>query len=161
MTKRYLLPNGAYLSLSKEADDVIRRFRQKGFIECEAGGILLGRFIQESSNIVIDQVTVPFNNDVCRRGYFHRQDQKHQQIINDIWLQSHGTCNYLGEWHTHPQVIPNPSDLDLSEWRRKAKDDSYPGTFLIFIIVGTRHMNAWCILDKGKIIKELNPVGQS
>ncbi|WP_300454674.1 Mov34/MPN/PAD-1 family protein [Accumulibacter sp.] len=42
----------------------------------------------------------------------------HEAIALARWTASQGTIRYLGEWHTHPEDYPQPSDLDRSEWNR-------------------------------------------
>jgi integrative and conjugative element protein (TIGR02256 family) len=41
--------------------------------------------------------------------------------------------DYLGEWHTHPEVLPSPSSLDISEWQLICRRKATP---MVFMIVG-------------------------
>ncbi len=109
----------------------------------EAGGILLGGLILDSRDVVIDQITVPMKKD--RRSLFHffRHQRGHQKVIDRVWLESKGTCNYLGEWHTHPQNNTIPSNVDVSDWKRKLKEDRFHGDYLYFVIVGIQKINVW------------------
>ena len=34
-----------------------------------------------------------------------------------MWAASNGTVTYIGEWHTHPELTPNPSQIDLNSWK--------------------------------------------
>lgn len=122
--------------------------RMQGFIQDvnrkkEAGGVLLGRYIRDSVDIVIDEVTIPMWGD--RRGWFSflRASRPHQKVIDRLWQESEGTINYLGEWHTHPEDIPNPSNTDIKDWERKLKQDIFDGDSLYFIIIGIKGLRVW------------------
>lgn len=120
----------------------------KGFIQSdpskkEAGGVLLGRFLIDSNDVVVDHITIPMAGDKrARFGYF-RSKHAHQKRISEAWASSQGTCNYLGEWHTHPEDDPHPSGYDIANWKNKLKDDKFDSDFLFFIIVGTVRVNVW------------------
>ncbi|MBU4046695.1 MAG: Mov34/MPN/PAD-1 family protein, partial [Gammaproteobacteria bacterium] len=55
------------------------------------------------------------------------------------WAASQGTVRYLGEWHTHPEDHPHPSNLDRTEWQRLSagRRDKRP---LLAIIVGRKSL---------------------
>ncbi|MBD2703409.1 Mov34/MPN/PAD-1 family protein [Spirosoma sp. BT702] len=111
--------------------------------QAEAGGILLGRFIVEADDVVIDEVTVPKTGDRRHRTGFWRSATPHQKTLNDSWFSSDGTCNYLGEWHTHPEPNPNPSGRDLNSWKEQLIKFAQDGISLFFVIVGTQHIAVW------------------
>jgi len=113
-------------------------YLQNSIEKTEGGGVLLGKAFEQSGNIIIDMVTTPQVNDIRRRFFFFRNQKRHQQIINEIWKESEGTINYLGEWHTHPEDVPIPSLIDLQNWRKQVHNASYEGDCLIFIILGTK-----------------------
>lgn len=109
----------------------------------EAGGVMLGRFIVGSDDVVVDKITVPMPGDRQGRFSFFRSYKLHQSVITQEWEASGGTCNYLGEWHTHPQPIPEPSFVDIACWRKKLMFDRFDGNCLYFVIVGTERLNVW------------------
>lgn len=109
----------------------------------EAGGVLLGRHLLDSSDIVVDEITEPMSGDTRSRFQFRRGQKSHQRRIDDAWLASGGTCVYLGEWHTHPEPDPTPSSTDLKDWRRRLRADVFDGDELYFLIVGTHVIRAW------------------
>ncbi|TAK28169.1 MAG: hypothetical protein EPO21_23040 [Chloroflexota bacterium] len=115
----------------------------------EAGGLLLGRHIVDSTDIVVDEVTVPEPGDIRRRYGFYRARRRHQAIIDRRWRESGGTCVYLGEWHTHPEDHPTPSDVDQRDWKRKLRDDIFDGDYLYFVIVGKRSLRIWEAAKRG------------
>lgn len=118
----------------------------------EAGGILMGRQIKNSLNVVIDEISIPQLKDHRTRFTFFRHFLGHQSIINTLWTQSKGTCNYLGEWHTHPQAIPIPSSVDLKSWDKLANDVKSEFNFLLFIILGYQEL---CVYELNRTDKSL------
>jgi len=118
-------------------------FVQNDSAKREAGGVLLGRFLIGNNDVIVDHITVPMTGDKRSRfGYFRSKDA-HQKRISEMWALSQGTCNYLGEWHTHPEDDPDPSAHDLTSWKNKLRLDRFDSDFLFFVIVGTVQVNAW------------------
>jgi integrative and conjugative element protein (TIGR02256 family) len=64
------------------------------------------------------------------------------------WRISDETMDYIGEWHTHPESNPQPSTLDLDEWRKICARRQDP---MVFLIQGTvRH---WLGVGQGRAIR--------
>jgi integrative and conjugative element protein (TIGR02256 family) len=118
-------------------------FRQRHCVAREAGGVILGRYVRDCDDVVVDEVTVPTRRDRRTRTRYHRDARDHQRVIDARWEGSAGTCLYLGEWHTHPEPIPSPSSVDLAEWKRRLQNDQFDGDALLFLIVGTKTVGAW------------------
>ncbi|MEM6719180.1 MAG: Mov34/MPN/PAD-1 family protein [Bacteroidota bacterium] len=121
----------------------MKSFIQDTSQKTEAGGVLLGRFIIDSKNIVIDKVTVPMIGDERSRHKFIRGEKMHQRVITNAWKKSIGTCNYLGEWHTHPQEYPTPSSQDIKNWKEILSTRTFSSQYLYFIIIGTKEIRIW------------------
>lgn len=134
-------PSGARLGVSPLAVDEMLRFRQDDDEKLEAGGILLGRRLLDSEDVVVDQVTTPFPSDVRKRFVFIRREQGHQEAVNQAWQESGGTTVYLGEWHTHAEPTPQPSGRDIRGWQQKEGEVSADGLF--FVIFGIDTAGAW------------------
>ena len=130
------------LEITPEAQDVMLSYRQ-GSVAPEAGGLLLGRIILDTGDAVLDEVTVPLPQDRRKRFRFLRSNH-HQKILDKVWRLSSGTCNYLGEWHTHPEDYPTPSKVDWDNWRSKLLDSKNHYEVLFFIIVGEKMVRVWC-----------------
>jgi integrative and conjugative element protein (TIGR02256 family) len=135
--------DGGKLELSFPALSRMLKFRQDRCWKREAGGVLMGRYIRESLDVVIDDVTVPMRGDCRGRFNFFRDGARHQRAINRAWQESEGTTHYLGEWHTHPEKIPTPSPTDQTNWSQHLQRDIFSGDTLLFIIVGIEFIRVW------------------
>lgn len=134
--------NGGRIKVTAAVLHVMQSYAQHGRRATEAGGVLLGRYLQGSADVVIDAVTVPMPGDKRSRYSFYRAKTRHQAAIDAAWQASGGTCTYLGEWHTHPETHPSPSGIDSTDWQRRLRTDDYHDE-LFFLIVGTVEIRAW------------------
>jgi integrative and conjugative element protein (TIGR02256 family) len=139
----FTLSNKGRIKFDVSAIETMQSYRQVKKEDLEAGGVLLGRFIVDSKNIVMDKVSTPMIGDKRTRYSFARGAKMHQRFIDKEWEQSNGTCHYLGEWHTHPEKFPEPSGKDLSNWITHLKRDAFSSRFLYFAIVGIEEICVW------------------
>ena len=98
----------------------------------ETGGILLGKFNKENRVVEITEVH-ELKTNFFSRILYKRSGRKAQKIINRRWHETNGVINYIGEWHTHPnmQAVPSSTDISsLKEITEKVKG-VLPGTILI------------------------------
>lgn len=49
----------------------------------------------------------------------------------------------MGVWHTHPQMIPEPSSIDWNDWYDTLEVDWTACKYIFFIIVGMKEMRVW------------------
>ncbi len=138
----FLRSGGGRLEISPAALEVIHSYIQDTPKKDEAGGVLLGRHLLGSNDIVVDRVTWPMRRDRRQRCRFRRARRRHQAEIDRAWRESHGTCAYLGEWHTHPDPDPHPSSTDRQDWARKLRHDEFTEP-IFFVIAGTRAISIW------------------
>lgn len=141
---------GGRFQISTSAVTVIHTYIQGVPEAPEAGGVLLGRHIVKSRDIIVDRVTVPMLDDRRSRLRFFRARRQHQEEIDRVWRESDGTCTYLGEWHTHPEPSPEPSFVDRLEWQRKLLFDRFTEP-LFFVIVGITEVRAWEGVRRGRL----------
>ena len=146
--------------LADSAVEAIVEQRQIHDSADEAGGIMLGRLIVDSCDVVVDEVVGPLSEDRRSRFTFVRPRKQAQQIVDQAWSSSHGTNIYLGEWHTHPEDVPNPSSQDLRNWKRICDSAVFEQDSLFFLIVGRLRCRMW-ELSKGKLPKEILPADSS
>ena len=135
--------DGGKLEIGLSALLKMLKFRQNTCWKREAGGVLIGRYIRDSLDVVVDDVTVPMRGDVRRRCSFFRNRNRHQRAIDQAWRESDGTSHYLGEWHTHPEETPTASPTDQIDWQQHLQQDIFSGDSLFFIIVGTNCLRVW------------------
>ena len=92
--------------------------------------------------MIVDDVTVPMPGDRRSRIQFFRARRRHQEAIDRAWQESSGTCTYLGEWHTHPELCPIPSLIDRLRWQQKLLRDRFSEP-IFFVIVGISEVRVW------------------
>ncbi|CAM3893675.1 MULTISPECIES: Mov34/MPN/PAD-1 family protein [Paenibacillus] len=139
----FSLPDSRKVKLD---DIVLKRlfsYSQDHYKTPESGGILVGRILKCDSNIVVDNASEPMKSDFQARCRFIRGSVGHQDFFNQHWEKSEGRCFYLGEWHTHPEESPKPSNTDISGWRKLLNESVQGQKQLIFIIVGTKELVVW------------------
>lgn len=135
--------NNGILKIGSSPLSTMHSFVQDEDFKDEAGGVLLGRYILNSKDIIIDCVTVPQKKDFRSRFRFNREAKGHQKLISKAWKKSNGTCNYLGEWHTHPEDYPNPSGQDIKNWKEILETRIFSSQYLYFVIVGIEETRVW------------------
>lgn len=101
-------------------------------ISCEAGGQL---FAQLSSHEVrIEQATGPRQTD-SRSRTAYVPDRIAEQIEIDYWHRK--GLHYVGDWHTHPELIPQPSEDDIKSIRDSFSKSQHSLHGFLLVIVGT------------------------
>lgn len=117
--------------------EVLQKFaehRQQYPYQAEAGGILLGR--RRGKHFEILYATTPFPTDRRRRTSFIRESIGHKREAVAWWQTSCGEIGYVGEWHTHPEPSPTPSEVDRHEWAKLIRSQR-PAAAMLITIVGT------------------------
>jgi integrative and conjugative element protein (TIGR02256 family) len=154
----FLRNEGARLKLDEAVVDVLLSHAQRDPNAMEAGGVLMGRHIRGTRDVVVDSVTTPMRGDARSRFSFHRSRKPHQRALDEAWESSEGTCVYLGEWHTHPEPYPNPSSVDMADWRKRLRHNEVDSESLFFVIVGQEHCVAWEGLRSMREISRLEQI---
>ncbi len=114
----------------------------------EAGGVLLGRHLLDSHDVVVDEVSPPQRSDRRSRFGFFRSSA-HEKVAHQRWLDQARTSAYLGLWHTHPEIEPTPSNVDRQDWQRAVSMDTFEGDRLFFPIIGTHCIRIWTLSRRG------------
>jgi len=95
----------------------------------ETGGVLLGWI--ENKNIIVAKATDAGPNAIHEKIFF-RADANYIDMIIDIeHANSNGKISYIGEWHTHPQMNPQPSQVDLNSLDEIVESSGEPNLLLI------------------------------
>lgn len=103
-----------FIVIDKNAVDNINSFRQKQISQVEACGVIIGE--RKGKHFFITQFTPPMPTDIRFRYACKRNIEGHQELVDIYHSQTKGCLQYLGEWHSHPQVNAVPSQKDLNEW---------------------------------------------
>jgi integrative and conjugative element protein (TIGR02256 family) len=141
------------LIIVDHAVEQMKSFVQRRWWQAEAGGVLLGRHLLDSDNVVVDEVTTPQATDQRSRFGFFRSS-RHETFARTRWREKSSTMAYLGLWHTHPENDPRPSEVDCQDWQKAVLRDTFEGNYLFFPIVGIQHIRVWC-LDRQGVMKKL------
>lgn len=101
----------------------------------EIGGILLGKISKKNKVIEVDEV---YEIESCSwsRSMYKRHAKIAQNIINHRWYETNGLINYVGEWHTHPNMCAIPSYQDVHSIKRIMEDIENIFPAIIMIIAG-------------------------
>ncbi|HUC81914.1 MAG TPA: Mov34/MPN/PAD-1 family protein [Flavisolibacter sp.] len=97
----------------------------------ETGGILMGYL--EEGILHVEKASEPGPNAIHDPVYFRADANYIDMFIDMEFANSGGKNYYLGEWHTHPQVEPEPSDVDYNSLYEIANSAE---EFAILLIVG-------------------------
>ncbi len=126
------------LHFSAPVIEIFEQYIQNAVSDSEAGGILLGTV--HGTNILVTEATTPTAWDKRFKFLFERMPIGHRSIAQLRWRNSDATIRYIGEWHTHPEDYPSPSDLDCDEWRKLSmqRKDKRP---LLAVIVGRKNLH--------------------
>lgn len=117
----------------------------------EAGGILIGEVFDNL--IVITDCSVPNQFDKSSRNNFIRAYKPAQKFIDKHFFKSNGTKIYLGEWHTHPEDIPSPSNLDITSFTKTIELNKLNSNIHFMIIVGIKSIYISIYKDKDFVEK--------
>ena len=102
----------------------------------ENGGVLLGKKDVESETYFVTDLSVPSSKDIKGIFSFIRNKDVTQKLIDQRWKDSDGIENYLGEWHTHPEMQPTPSSVDKKLINIIIEDKSNVFSKVFLIILG-------------------------
>ena len=76
--------------------------------------------------------------DIRRRTSYQLRDKKHNAAVLSAYHKTNGYSNFLGIWHTHPEPHPTPSNIDLSDWKKRMLENHTLIPAFIFAIIGTQ-----------------------
>jgi integrative and conjugative element protein (TIGR02256 family) len=138
------------LIIVESALNQMTSFRQNSWWKAEAGGVLLGRHLLDSEDVVVDEVTTPQKSDQRSRFGFFRS-KRHSTLAQKRWVEENSTMAYLGLWHTHPEVDPKPSYVDRNDWNNSVAHDTFTGERLFFPIVGIERIRVWTRTRNGAL----------
>ncbi len=128
---RYLIGHsGHILVVHDEVVSHIEQYRQSRRWTKEAGGQLFATF--EAGDIIVRKATGPRPTDKRGRNHY-RPDRRAERLeIEDNFARG---LHFVGDWHTHAQAHPTPSESDLSSIRESVqRSDHQLNGFLLMIL---------------------------
>ncbi len=133
--------------------DTIKRHRQHSYTSAEAGGILLG--YRRGVHLHLVHATEPGKKDCMTRTSFRREGSSHAAHALELWRTSDHEIDYVGEWHTHPEINPQPSAIDRRAWKEILQKQAKTFVFLIMGIqsafwVGCGMGSEVCEIDEAR-----------
>ena len=149
------LPNGRFLLVPASILTKMHKYRQRKPETTEQGGLLFGVMraeynepvsIENPPCIELVGMTEPCALDHATRTQFVRRCNHHLVEIQSA-SSIYKNLVYLGEWHTHPQVHPTPSAIDMSSWKKAFKNK-----IVVFAIVG-QETDWWGLWMEEKVCK--------
>ena len=149
---------GGTIELGSAVVAILDRHRQLEAGAQEAGGMLLGRLILESNDLVIDEATEHTQRDRKGRYFFFRGKYHAQKSVDEVWCGSYSTVNYRGEWHSHPEDDPSPYPTDMNNWFRISRKARYEQDCLVFVIVGRKNLRMWELCKSSGKLRRLRPL---
>lgn len=151
------LPNGNTVDILTEVFQEISKWIQSGFEDPESGGYIVGYQHKYTNNVSLERVSHPYPLDTKTRVHFSMKDPRHKLFLLRTKLKK---SYYMGVWHTHPQSIPIPSDIDWKDWHETIKMDKTAGDYVFFLIAGTDCARLWVGDFKSKNIVEIFECGK-
>lgn len=122
------------ISLSKEVISIFKKYIQNDAKKPESGGIITGKIYENLVDIL--NCSEPSHLDKRSRYNYNRSHKSAQIYINEKFEESGGREIYLGEWHTHPEDIPIPSDIDIKSFNKTLNKNKLNSDIHFMIIVG-------------------------
>ncbi len=130
---KYPLPNtGGVLEISAGVLETLTRYRQTSGRTLEAGGQLFARF--SGRRVILEEATTPGRGDRRTRFSFWPSRLRERREIRSRFLKG---LHYVGDWHTHAQNRPEPSELDLESMADCFTKSRHELIEFVLIIVGT------------------------
>jgi integrative and conjugative element protein (TIGR02256 family) len=106
-------------------------YRQLQDEDCEAGGQLFARFSEACVEVLV--ATGPHSQDQRTRLSFLPNRTVERREIADFHRRG---LHYVGDWHTHPEPVPNPSFVDLANIRTIFSHSQHSYGAILMVIVG-------------------------
>lgn len=128
---------GFTLSISQHCLDEIEDYSYMHY-PLEFGGYLLGGYSRDMKRIYITNILIA-ENKINGREFFQPIDNSavHKKIT-EIFDKTQGLINYIGEWHTHPEMgnFFSGTDFDSIKKQAKSKDIFTNNPLLCIVSVG-------------------------
>lgn len=123
--------SGQVLILTDPVVEHLRRHRQRRRYQREAGGQLFARF--DGGRITVEEATGPRRADRRTRTSYLPDRRAEQAEI----LERHARgLHYVGDWHTHPEPLPQPSRPDAESIAECVAKSIHQLNGFVLVVVG-------------------------
>lgn len=112
-----------------------RMCRDSGALEI--GGILMGRYADDSMVAVVTEATPPPRDSQRGPTWFARGAVGLRELLASRW-KARDRVYYIGEWHYHPADVIIPSSEDFAQMAAIGRSGEYRCPEPILVIVGRR-----------------------
>jgi len=102
----------------------------------EIGSSLYGCYSSDGRRAVVLGTTPVPPDSQSSACSFVRGVRGLAEFFRDLFTRSRGRRHYVGEWHSHPNVSPQPSALDWARQRELSADHSMQCPECILIVLG-------------------------
>jgi integrative and conjugative element protein (TIGR02256 family) len=123
--------SGETLILTADVAAHLSANRQLKWWQSESCGLLFA--LIEGREIVVCDATGPYPRAWRARFGCAIDPVRAQQEIDD---RHPSGLHYIGEWHSHPEPVPNPSGRDEATMKSRVTESSHALNGFIFMIVG-------------------------
>ncbi len=127
-----LSSNGPAIILSDSALATFDRFRQLSSRAKEAGGQLFARF-DGADTLLLNATPPKWLDRRSRNEFVPNRCTQQREIRNQHALGLH----FVGDWHTHPEPIPHPSNEDVFSMIDCFGQSVHDLRAFVLIVVGT------------------------
>lgn len=127
-------PKATGIVLAKAADDRIKALAESRS-DRETGGVLVG-YVDGSGIVHVEDVSDSGPGAVERRDWFERDREHCQAFVDEAASRLGDRGQYIGEWHTHLVVEPEPSERDIESLTGIAETPGYLNPEPIMLIGG-------------------------
>jgi integrative and conjugative element protein (TIGR02256 family) len=102
----------------------------------ETGGVLVGHYDDSHHEAIVEMLAPKPSDSTERRSAFVRGTKKLKDFLSSLWRFTTPRLHYIGEWHTHPDGVPEPSSTDRDSMWAIATDEREMCPEPILVILG-------------------------
>jgi len=118
--------------ITKKVLKIFRNNLQISSDDFEGGGQLFASINEKE--IIIEVASIPDQKDIKSRFSFHPNRKNQNKQIKYFFNKG---LHYVGDWHTHPEITPSPSIIDISSMKDCFIKSIHQLNYFILIIVGS------------------------
>lgn len=118
----------------------------------EFGGVLIGRYTEDMKTCIIEDI-IPAKEYKSSKYYFERGRRGLSMKLKAYYNRTPRLL-YVGEWHTHPDMLAEPSETDKQAMRElEAHDNVNITSPLLLIMSNTKKGYTYnCFVQHNKTI---------